>query len=745
VSEGGARSILVRYGGGLLAVAAALAAVFVLRSFDLEGLLIAIAVAVAVWFGVFAVLEARYRRDRAIAELQAGNQRLLGEVAERRRVEEDLRRSEDFLLEAQRLSHTGSWRVELATGEMYWTPEHYRIIGLDVGSGQLPRVDEVFRDTTHSLWEHVHPEDRARVRQTIDTSLRDRRDYEMEYRAVRPDGSLRTVFAVGHLVVDAAGERAELIGTTADVTEARAAEAEIRRQAELLGLARDALIVRERDGAISYWNRGAEELYGWTAREALGKKSHELLSTRSPIPIEEIESITRERGRWNGELEQVRRDGTPIVVASSWSLQRDEAGRTIAILMTNTDVTARKRADEELRRSEQRYRYIFQTAGVAIVEEDFTGVKAALDELTTSGVTDVRRHLAEHPEFARATLARVAVTDANEAAVALFSAASREEFLGAVDQLTTREVEEAWVTQLVAVAEGRNSVEELVLTTLKGEKVTALVTIVLPTDPSAFESVLVSIVDLTERNRAQAALSRAQAALAHVTRVTTLGELAASIAHEVSQPLAAIVNNTNASLALLPERAELDDVRAALADIDADAERATAVIDRVRKLARRAPLDRALLRPCDLVREVAALAASESVARRTTIRCEVAEDLPAVSGDRVQLQQVLLNLVVNGMDAMASVPEDDRRLEILGRADLQHGRSAATIQVRDRGVGLVGVDQEQLFDAFYTTKPNGLGMGLAISRSIVEAHGGRLWAEANPGPGATFSLTLPGA
>jgi PAS domain S-box-containing protein len=258
------------------------------------------------------------------------------------------------------------------------------------------------------------------------------------------------------------------------------------------------------------------------------------------------------------------------------------------------------------------------------------------------------------------------------------------------------------------------------------------------------EAALVISRDLTEHMLASEALREAQAALAHVTRVTTLGEVTASIAHELNQPLAAIANNANACLGLLPSgRHDVDDVREALTDMVSDAGRASAIIERVRGLAKRSSPEKVPLRLGDVVDDVLALAAAESVARNVAIRADVAADLPVVLGDRVQLQQVLLNLVVNAMDAMSSLDEPERRLEIRGRADREHGAPAATISVQDRGIGLDTGQMDRLFEAFYTTKSHGMGMGLAISRSIIEGHGGRLWAEPNQGPGATFSFRLP--
>jgi C4-dicarboxylate-specific signal transduction histidine kinase len=241
-------------------------------------------------------------------------------------------------------------------------------------------------------------------------------------------------------------------------------------------------------------------------------------------------------------------------------------------------------------------------------------------------------------------------------------------------------------------------------------------------------------------------LRTAEAELAHVTRVTTLGEVTASFAHELNQPLAAIANNANACLGLVPRgRHDLDEVRDALADIVSEAERATAIIERVRGLAKRSSPEKVPLQLSDVVETIVALAATESDARRVAMRTDVAADLPVVLADRVQLQQVLLNVVVNGMDAMSTVAEQERLLEIRGCSDRQDGSPAARISVQDRGIGFDAGQMERLFEPFYTTKAHGMGMGLAISRSIIAAHGERLWAEANPGPGATFSFSLPAA
>lgn len=252
------------------------------------------------------------------------------------------------------------------------------------------------------------------------------------------------------------------------------------------------------------------------------------------------------------------------------------------------------------------------------------------------------------------------------------------------------------------------------------------------------------LVDVDDRKRAEETLRRSEAQLAHVARVMTMGELTASIAHEVNQPLTAIVNNANACLGLLPESAApLLEVREALRDIVDDAERASAIIARVRGLVNKAPFESALLQVKDVVTDVVTLAAREFARRGVGVRVELADDLPPVVGDRVQLAQVLLNLLVNGMDAMTAAEEALRVLVVRGLSAIRDGAARVVIRVEDRGIGLSREALDRVFEPFYTTKANGMGLGLAISRSIVDAHGGRLWAEPNPGAGTIFSFELP--
>ena len=247
-------------------------------------------------------------------------------------------------------------------------------------------------------------------------------------------------------------------------------------------------------------------------------------------------------------------------------------------------------------------------------------------------------------------------------------------------------------------------------------------------------------MDITERKRADEALHKTQAELAHVTRVATLGELTASIAHEVNQPLAAIVTNGNACLRWLAgDSPNLDEARETARRIIRDGNRAGDVIGRIRTLLRKTGTEKELLDMNQAVREVVALAEDEVRRNEVALRTELTGDLPPILGDRVELEQVVLNLIMNAIEAMSAI--GDRPRELVVRT--QSGEvDQVCVTVQDSGIGLDPQSMGRIFDAFYTTKSQGMGMGLAISRSIVENHGGQLWAVPNEGPGATFQFTL---
>jgi C4-dicarboxylate-specific signal transduction histidine kinase len=246
--------------------------------------------------------------------------------------------------------------------------------------------------------------------------------------------------------------------------------------------------------------------------------------------------------------------------------------------------------------------------------------------------------------------------------------------------------------------------------------------------------------EISERRRAEEALQTAQAELAHVSRLMTLGELTASISHEVNQPIAGVVTNGQVCLRLLDlDPPHPDEMRAALERVVRDGNRASEVIHRIRALAKRTEPQMVSLDINEVIREGIMLVQREVLSHEVLLRTELSPALPPVLGDRVQLEQVVINLLINGIEAMESITDRPRELVIRS----QHQAGHVTVTVLDSGVGVDSETAEKLFTAFFTTKPSGMGMGLSISRSIIRAHGGRLWVSPNPDRGAAFQFTVP--
>ena len=601
--------------------------------------------------------------------------------------------------------------------------------------------------------------------------------------------------------------------------------AELRDQAALLDLTHDTVFARDMNDVITYWNRGAEELYGWDRSETIGKTSHEVTKTIFPESLRDISRTLLATGRWEGQLIHTKRDGTQVVVASRWALQRDEHGHPVAILETNNDITGRRRAEEAVRESEEQWRAVFENnptmyfmvdaAGTIVSVNPFGAQQLGytIDELIGRLVLDLfheadragvqRNFIACFDQVGRAMsweFRKVrkdgSVLWVRETARAMLLR-GRTAVLAVCEDITERKRAEYFTTHVFESAPdrmfiigtdyrfrrvnpvferfwalppgggaGRHLADVIGMVdfervkpaldrclrgedvsragwsdTFRGRRYIGVSFTPLRPDTERVEAVLGIARDLTDQMLAIEALQKAQAELAHVTRVTTLGELAASIAHEVNQPLAAIVADANASLNWLdlPEP-RLDMVRQTLEAMVKDSHRAADVVKRIRQLATKTEPHKSRFDVNDVVRDVLSLVQPELRHHDVTLSVELASGLAPAFGDRVQLQQVLLNLMVNSIEAMKAVR--DRPRQLLVRSD-QPEPGTIVVAVRDSGVGLDPQGADRIFDAFYTTKPDGLGMGLSISRSIIEAHGGRLWASGNDDHGVTLQFTLP--
>jgi PAS domain S-box-containing protein len=500
------------------------------------------------------------------------------------------------------------------------------------------------------------------------------------------------------------------IGVTAFLAvQSQSIERVLREQAGLLDLTHDTVFVRDMNDVIIYWNRGAEELYEWKKTEAVGKISHQLMQTIFPKPLEEITAELARTGRWDGELVHTKKDGTQAMVASRWSVQRDARGRPVATLETNNDITERKQAEEALRRS-----------GAYLTEAQRLSLTGSFGWKVSSGELFWSEETFRIFGYDRTT----------KPSLELIMQRTHPTDIARVRQLIDR-----------ASRDGRDWDLEHQLLMPDGSIKSVHVVARAVRDELGSVEFVGAIMDVSAAKRAELELRHAQAELAHISRVTALGELTASIAHEVNQPITGVVTGAEAALRWLGAKPpNLDEVRKVLGQIVKDGMRAGDVIYRIRALIKKAPPRMARVDVNEAVLDVITLTRSELLRHGVSLQTELATGLPLIKGDRVQLQQVILNLTLNAVEAMSGVDEGAREMRIGTAREASNG---VLVSVRDLGPGLDPRNVDRLFEAFYTTKPDGLGMGLAICRSIIEAHGGRLWATANEPRGAVFQFTLP--
>lgn len=527
--------------------------------------------------------------------------------------------------------------------------------------------------------------------------------------------------------------------TTLLALQNQAATNDLAAQARLLNLSHDMIFVRDRRGVITFWNKTAEQTYGWSAADAAGRIADELLKTVYPDKRETIEAILLDTGRWEGRVEQRTKAGATLAVDTRWALQIDHLGKPVGVLETHTDVTDGVAAHAALVQSERRYRRMFDASRIGVVEEDWSDVRVALKSLDIDGA-GLREHLGSDRSFIRRARQLAKITDVNPALQKMVGASSPSIFIESVDRLLDQN-DRSFVGALVAFAEGEPFYEgETELVGLDGRRVPVLFTITFPAEPDGDRNVLAFVVDITERKQSQDALLAAQAELAHAARVATLGELTASIAHEVNQPLAAIITSGEAGLRWLRRDVpDLKEVAAAIDRIVGQGRRASEIVTRIRAFLKKTPAQQDMLEITEVIEEAALLVARELSKDDITLTIETEPGLPPVRGDRIQLQQVLVNLMVNAGHAMSG--QSGPRVITLRAGVIEGGNLAIT--VKDTGPGIAPHDMPRLFDPFFTTKQGGMGMGLAICRTTVEAHGGQLSAESAPGSGATFRLTLP--
>jgi PAS domain S-box-containing protein len=484
-----------------------------------------------------------------------------------------------------------------------------------------------------------------------------------------------------------------------------------RAQAQLLELTHDIIIVRDKNNMITYWNQAAETLYGWTKEEAVGKSIDEFLNSVFPLPRDELQRIFLRDGQWEGELIHTRRDSTKIIVTSRWALQRDGAGNPLATLETNNDITERRRAEELLRKSQAQYfaeaqklsrtgSFGWNVSSGELIWSDETFSIFEYDRAVTPTIELVRQRV--HPDD-----------------MPLF-----DEKIAKASGFTV----DFNIEHRLLFPDGRVKYLHVVGRSANGQP--------------GNRAFIGAVMDVTGVKQTEERLRHAQGELERVGRVTALAELSASIAHELGQPLAAIVTNGEACLRWLHRQPpDMEEIEGCVSEMTDQANRTAEIVQRVRALMKGAPPDRAPLAINDLVEEAIAVIRRDIERQGGLLTRRLASGLPLILGDRVQLQQVLVNLIINALQSMASV-SGRRELVVQSRLDPEGN---IVVAIKDSGAGIQEANLPQLFEPFFTTRSSGMGMGLAISSSIVEAHRGQIWASNNPDGGATFSFSLPPA
>jgi len=642
------------------------------------------------------------------------------DITDRKRAEEehqalsrDLQESKAWLEEAQQVTHVGYWVWDLQTNSLIWSDENYRIFGLTPEEGPID---------LNKVREMIHPDDREMVFRTAEQAVSSGVRADCEHRLFRPNGEMRIVHSLGDLKKDSSGKPYQMFGTTQDITERKRAEEALQRSqfylsegqrlAHIGSWASDDLGIRWSEGLGIYWSDEVYKIFGLDPQNGAPNLKQYLDAIHPDDRASMAETIrvmherrcgcdvTKRIVRPNGEVRYVRCVGVPVF----------DGGVFKGFHGTTIDVTEQELLTQELR---QQQAYLaeaqslthagsfacnFVTGRIFHLSDEAFRIYG-LDP-SSRDIPFERFYKATHPED-EPTL--------------------RENFYGAINARVDYDLEyrihrpDGTIRFLRSVGHHNPSGEV-------GEYVGIT-------------------MDITERKQAEQERERLrelEADLAHINRVNIMGEMAAALAHEIKQPIAASITSANACLRWLAhDPPDLERARAAATRIERDGNRAADVIDSLRSFYKKdTPSEREMVDIKDIIREISTLLRVEAVRHSITLHSDLEAGMPNILANRVQLQQVFMNLMLNAIEAMK-----DTGGELRIRSGL-NSEAQLVISISDTGVGLPADSSEQIFEAFHTTKPQGTGMGLAITRSIVESHGGRIWATANQGAGATFHFTL---
>jgi PAS domain S-box-containing protein len=635
------------------------------------------------------------------------------DITDRKRAEEahqalsrDLQESKAWLEEAQHVAHVGYWVWDLQANSLIWSDETYRIFGLTPQEGLID-LDKVRQ--------MIHPDDREMVFRTAEQAAGSGARADCEHRLFRPNGEMRVVHSLGDLKKDSSGRPFQMFGTTQDITERRRAE-EALRQSQFY-LSEGQRLAHMGSWAFNdsghYWSDELYKIYGLDPKNGAPTVEQYLALLHPQDRVSMAETIKRMQEEHCGfdQIERIVRPDGQLRYVRAVAVPVLEQGVFKGFVGTTMDVTEQELLTQELRREKA---YLAEAQ-----------ILTHVGSWATNFHTKQLFHLSDE-------VYRLHGFEPNQGPSAF------ESFWNTIhpeDEPVVRETLENAIQK-------RTDYDIPEFRVCRADGSVRFLRTIGHHNPSAEMGFYVGItMDITERKQAEQErerLRQLETDLAHINRVNMMGELAAALAHQIKQPIAAAVANAGACLGFLEgENPDILEAREAASGTIGCGRRAAEIIDHVRSLFKKSFPEREPVDVNELIREISLLLQNDIRRNSVTVHLELAENIPEVAGDRVQLEQVLMNLMLNAIEAMRDA---NGGLTITSQStDDGH----LLISVSDTGVGIPAGKVDQIFDTFFTTKPQGTGMGLAISRSIVESHGGRLWATPNSGRGATFRFTLP--
>jgi PAS domain S-box-containing protein len=654
--------------------------------------------------------ELERRVEERTAELAKVNDKIRREIEERKRAEESLRESERRYFLATSAGRVGVWDWNLDTNEIYLDPMLKAFLGYE---------DHEIRNHIDDWGERVHPADQERVMAEATKHLEGASlHYEIEHRMLHKDGSIRWFLARGTAMRDKSGKPYRMLGTDTDITEHKQAEDALReREKRFSDIADNALEwiwETNTDGKYIFASPVVKKILGYEPEEMLDKHFYDLFhpEDREELRKAAFEVFARREPFREFVNRNTHKSGKEVWLSTSAVPMFDEEGNIMGYRGSDTDITDRKRSEEALRESATRLQ--LATAATRIGHWDW--------DLRTNEVyfsLEWKRQLGyqdhEIPNRFEEWESRLHPDDLQRTIKALEDyIAGRKADYAIEFRLRHKDASYRWIYT-------------------RAEK---------QFDDTGNPYLLFGChVDITERKQAEEDVRQHREELSHVTRMATMGELAASLAHEINQPLTAIRSYAQAAQRLLvDDTPDLDEVGKILAGIVAGNRRAEEVIQRIRMVMKNEQLEWSRLDIKKFIKEVVSFVRKNAEEYKISLRLDLDAELPQIFGDRVQLQQVVLNLIINGLEAINAGEDGFRELVVRASKDEP---DVVTISVRDSGTGIAEENKDRIFDSFFSTKSKGLGMGLSISRSIIEEHGGRLWATRNPDQGTTFSFTVP--